>query len=136
LNMQRLRESLKEHEGKRLKVYNDSVGIPTIGYGRNLQGVGISDEEADYLLTNDITRAWQGAMDVVPTFAALTDARQEVLVEMCFNLGVAGLSKFRKTLGYIAEKEWDAAAREMLDSKWAEQVKSRAQRLAVKFSQG
>lgn len=134
--MQRLRESLKKHEGKRLKVYDDTEGIATIGYGRNLVGVGISDDEAEYLLGNDITRAWQGAMEVVPSFATLTDARQEVLVEMVFNLGAAGVSKFRKTLFFIAEKDWDKAAEEMLDSQWAEQVGNRAVRLSQKFRMG
>ncbi len=137
MNTDRLITSLKHHEGKRLKPYNDSVYKKlTIGYGHNLDANGIPEWVADALLQTSIYKYAFDTTRVVPSFHGLTDARQEVLVEMVFNLGAAGLAGFKKTLGYIAECNWDEAAREMLDSKWATQVGRRANSLSRKFSRG
>jgi lysozyme len=136
VNIERLTASIKHHEGKVLKVYKDSVGVPTIGYGRNLKDVGVSEMEAEIMLQADIYRAIEGAVKVVPSFSTLTDARQEVLVEMAFNLGASRLAGFVKTLQLIEEGDWEGAAAEMLDSRWAEQVGHRAVRLSRKFAQG
>ena len=136
MNLTRLRESLKHHEGKRLKPYKDSVGVLTIGYGRNLDHVGISEAEAEALLDNDIRSAYQSALRVVPTLPLLTDARQEVVVEMTFNLGATRFGKFTKTLALIDARDWTKAALEMLDSRWAEQVGQRASTLSEKFRKG
>jgi len=136
VNIERLEQSLVDHEGVRLRPYKCTAGKTTIGVGRNLDDVGITKSEAMMLLRSDILRATEGAMRVVPTFAQLTDARQEVLVEMVFNLGEKGFARFLKTLAYIRGYEWDRAAAEMLDSRWAEQVGQRAINLSVKFGRG
>jgi len=136
VNHVRLIESIKHHEGLRLRVYTDTAGVSTIGYGRNLQDVGISEWMADAMLHEDISAAALSASRVVGSFNALTDGRQEVLVEMAFNLGAVGLAKFTKTLQFIADEQWEHAAAEMLDSRWAQQVGQRAVRLSRKFMQG
>ncbi len=136
MNLHRLRDSLKHHEGKRLKPYKDSVGVLTIGYGRNLDHVGITESEAEALLDNDIRTAYESALRVVPSLPLLTDARQEVVVEMTFNLGATRFGKFNKTLAFIHAREWTEAALEMLDSKWATQVGQRADTLSEKFRKG
>ncbi len=136
MNTDSLIASLKHHEGKRLRPYKDSVGKTTIGYGHNLEANGIPDWVAEALLQTAIYRCAFDATRVVPSFHRLTDARQEVLVEMVFNLGAAGLAGFVKTLGYIEGCKWKEASAEMLDSKWATQVGSRAKSLSRKFARG
>jgi lysozyme len=128
-SMQLLRAQLIEHEGFRLRVYFDSVGIATIGVGRNLVDKGLSKHEALYLLDNDIHEC---IADLVtfPWFDALDPVRQRVLIDLRFNLGPRRFRKFRNTLAAIEEGRYGDAADGMLASKWAEQVKGRAIRLA------
>lgn len=130
MNIERLRKSLKQHEGRRLSPYKDSVGVLTIGYGRNLEAVGISEDEAELMLDNDMRRAYEAARVLVPVFGLLSEPRQEAIVEMIFNLGAAGFGKFSKMLSALNRHEYDVAADEALLSKWAEQVGSRATKLA------
>lgn len=132
----KLRAQLTRHEGCVLKPYRDSVGVLTIGVGRNLEHVGIDEDEAAYLLSRDIDRAVVGVVHRFPWVADLTPARQSVLVNMCFNLGLAGLSKFVHTLELVKRGEYDAAADAMLHSKWATQVKGRATELAEQMRCG
>ncbi|HWP84897.1 MAG TPA: glycoside hydrolase family protein [Terriglobia bacterium] len=121
---------LKRHEGFRQFPYRDTRGILTIGYGRNLESRGITAEEASYLLENDILRAVKSLRERLSGFAQLGPARQAVLVNMAVNLGVNGLLGFRKTLAAIEVGDYAEAAREMLRSRWAEQVPARARELA------
>ena len=136
MNTDRLVASLKHHEGRRLRPYKDTVGKITIGYGHNLDANGIPEWVADALLVSALYKHAFDATRVVPSFHRLTDARQEVLVEMVFNLGAAGLAGFKLTLGYIEGCKWKEAAKEMLDSKWATQVGNRATSLSRKFARG
>ena len=130
MNYYHLLNQLKEHEGFRAHPYKDTVGKWTIGYGRNLDDVGISQEEAEQLLRNDINTAILAVKMLVPRFNNMTDIRKEVLVNMVFNMGPTRLAGFRKMLAAIEEEEWGKAAEEMLDSQWALQVKRRAHELA------
>ncbi len=125
-----LREQLPIDEGNRLKPYRDTVGKLTIGVGRNLDDVGLRQNEVDFLLDGDIAQAVKTAQSVVSNFDALTDARKAVVANMAFNLG-RGLSAFTQTIKAIEESRWNDAADEMLKSKWAEQVGARATRLAA-----
>jgi lysozyme len=129
-------EQLMLHEGVRLKPYRDTVGKLTIGVGRNLDDVGLFRSEADFLLSNDIARVYRDCLQAFPFFTALDHVRQKVLLDMCFNLGIAGLKKFKRTLGYVAAGEYDKAAAAMLESKWARQVGKRAHRLAEMMRSG
>lgn len=127
---------LRRDEGYRLSVYTDSAGNLTIGVGRNITGVGISAEEAEYLLGNDIYRAISGINKFIPWAADLDDARYGVIVNMTFNLGIGGLMNFEHFLAFMRERDWPNAAKEMLNSKWANQVGPRAHRLATQIETG
>lgn len=166
----KLYEMLKLHEGYKTKVYNDSLGIPTVGIGYNLnwniplakkefQSIGLdydkvksgqvelSDKEIKQLYNKSMVRAYYDVKDIYPEFHLFPEEIQMVLLDMNFNLGKTRFSGFKKThqlfkLGIMAEfqyrktgnikywqdaqKSYNAAAKEMLDSKWAKQVKGRS----------
>ena len=124
-----LKAQLERHEGLRLKPYRDTVGKLTIGIGRNLDDVGIAPEEAELMLDNDID-AVERHLKTVDEYSELDPVRQVVLANMCFNLGFYGLMAFRRMWKAIARRDYVAAAAEMLDSRWARQVGSRADELA------
>ena len=141
MNMSRLTNTLIRHEGSvisngRHMPYVDTVGKTTIGFGRNLTDRGISESEARYLLQNDIQDHLNELRSALPWFHALDDVRQEVLVNMAFNLGVPGLLKFHNTLASVEEGNYTTAAHGMLDSKWASQVGKRATELARAMETG
>ena len=146
-----LLQKLVAHEGLRLQVYEDSLGIATIGIGRNLEARGITPEalawmaipnmaivhtmgitEADavYLAQNDVQIVEEELVRAHPCVDRLDAVRQLVLVDMAFNMGVPRLGKFKKMWAAIHENNFEEAAKEMLDSRWANQVKSRATKLA------
>ena len=132
-------EQLKRDEGIKLHAYQDHMGFWTIGIGRLIdlrKGGGISQEEAEYLLANDIKRRERELTICLPWFTELDDARKGVLMNMSFQLGTAGLMKFKKTLDLIRRGQYMAASNEMLQSTWAEQTPERAQRLAKQMMTG
>ena len=129
-------EQLKEHEGFRSKPYLCTAGKLTIGYGRNLDDVGISKDEAEELLMNDIRAATQELVRAYPFVDELDSVRFNCLVNMCFNLGISRLSKFKKMWAAIEAKQYRRASEEMLDSKWAKQVGVRAEELAYQMLTG
>lgn len=132
----KLRAQLQRHEGVRRFPYRDTVGKLTIGCGRNLDDVGISAGESDYLLTNDIdVRVLALAKRYPSWFPALDPVRQAVLVNMAF-MGLSRLAGFRKMLSAIGAKDYETAAAEMLSSKWATQVGARAAELAIQMRTG
>jgi lysozyme len=124
-------EMLKRHEGLKLKPYKDTVGKLTIGYGRNLDDVGISKEEAEMMLRNDFSRTMAAVRNNIAFFDELDIDRQDVLLDMCYNLGIKKLLTFKKMLNFLSEHKYNEAAKEMLDSLWAKQVKGRASELAL-----
>jgi lysozyme len=131
-----LKDMLIRHEGLRLTPYNDSLGVLTIGVGRNLRDVGISRSEADILLQNDIDRAEDDANHHFYWFYALDNARQVVVLSMIFNLGISRFSLFSKTINYIAVQKYREASEEMLKSSWAKQVGQRAIELSMIMQNG
>ena len=133
--MQKLIENLKRHEGLRLKPYLCSEGKITIGFGRNLEDMGISEKEAEMLLMSDIERCYE-ELDVFSWFHDLDQVRQEAMVNMLFNLGLPTFLEFKRTLKFMAEGAYSQAAAEMLDSKWANQVGDRAKELAYMVETG
>lgn len=124
------------HEGLRLKPYRCTADKLTIGFGRNLEDKGITQEEAEYLLSNDILAVQSVIWKSIPAYDRLNDARKGVLVNMAFNLGMNGLLKFKKMLSAIEYGHFTQASREMLDSNWANQVGNRAQELAEQMKTG
>jgi lysozyme len=133
--VQKLIENLKRHEGLRLKPYLCSEGKITIGFGRNLEDMGISEKEAEMLLMSDIERCYE-ELDVFSWFHDLDQVRQEAMVNMLFNLGLPTFLEFKRTLKFMAEGAYSQAAVEMLDSKWANQVGDRAKELAYMVETG
>ncbi|MDO9631287.1 MAG: glycoside hydrolase family protein [Humidesulfovibrio sp.] len=133
MNAQRLAEDLLRDEGLRLKPYRCTAGRLTIGVGRNLDDHGITESEALLLLDNDIKDCWGRLAAAQPWVLAAPEAVQEVLANMCFNLGLAGLLGFRQTLALLQAGRFAEAAAAMLRSKWAGQVGARAERLAQRL---
>ena len=129
-------EQLKRHEGFRSKPYHCTAGKLTIGYGRNLDDVGISRSEAEKLLKNDIQECIVQLHARFPAVEKLDTIRFDCLINMCFNLGIHRLSKFKKMWEAIEEGKYQRASEEMLDSKWANQVGVRAQELAYQMLTG
>lgn len=125
-----LKKDLLKHEGLRLKPYKDTVGKLTIGIGRNLDDVGISEEEAFYLLENDIKKVVDQVTKRFKWFQDLNDVRQDVILNMVFNLGIKKFSEFKMTIYFLEEKQYDQAAIEMIESSWATQVGQRAKELS------
>lgn len=124
-------EQLKVDEGLRLQPYRCTAGALTIGYGRNLDAVGITQEEADIMLRADVEIAEKGAQALVGNvWDDLSPARQAVLINMTFNLGRTRLAAFTDFLAALRVADYDTASLEMLDSRWARQVGARADRLA------
>lgn len=150
-----LRDQLIRHEGLRLKAYKCTAGKWTIGVGRNLDDKGITPEEtaalgitresclcdgiteaqAYVLLENDIRDARAEAAKL-PVFHMLDPVRQDALVNMAFNLGLPRLSKFKRMLAALEDADWQGAAQEALESKWAKQVGPRAYELAKQLQTG
>jgi lysozyme len=133
--MSKLRDSIRQHEGWRNKAYRDSEGIWTIGYGRNLQELEIDKEIGEKWLDQDVATAAMYA-ERFPEFHKLDAVRKDVLIEMVFNMGPSRVAGFRKMLGAIRDGDWEEAAIQMLDSKWAKQVGQRARRLAKQMESG
>lgn len=136
LNTERLKQILIKHEGLRLKPYTDTVGKLTIGVGRNLDDRGISKDEALYMLENDIKIVEKEAREIFENFDQLDDVRQEVILNMLFNLGKAKFLSFKKFIQAVKERNFEKAADEMLNSKWARQVGKRAQELSFAMRNG
>ena len=156
-NSENFVNKLIAHEGLRLQVYKDTLGIDTIGIGRNLEDRGITKEELDwmdipsmdavyeygiteadamYLAKNDVQIVEEELVRAHPCVDKLDAVRQLVLMDMAFNMGVPRLRKFTKMWNAIHENKFDIAAKEMLDSRWAVQVKSRSTKLAHAMHHG
>ena len=124
--MNKLIEQLKIHEGVKLKPYKCTAGKLTIGVGKNIEDNGITLEEAEYLLQNDIAEARSQLLHAFPWMGELNDARISAMINFTFNVGIGTVKKFKNTLSYMQSGEWDKAADEMMDSRWARQVGNRA----------
>ena len=126
---QQLCDQLIRHEGLKLHPYLCPAGKLTIGVGRNLSDNGISEAEARVLLANDIAVS-EAELCQYPFWRDLSAARKMALIDMHFNLGLGRFKKFKRMLAAIQAGDYELAAREMLDSKWARQVGKRAVTLA------
>ena len=131
-----LKDQLLRDEELRLKPYTDSVGKLTIGVGRNLSDKGISFQEAQTLLVNDIGAALSELQSALPWTATLDDVRKGAMLNMTFNLGIGGLLEFHDFLARMERGDFPGAAGAMLDSLWARQVGARATRLSIQIQTG
>ena len=124
--MTKLIEQLKRHEGVKLKPYFDTVGKCTIGIGRNLDDIGITEKEAEMLLEHDIQEA---VVQLTRRFAwtrDLDEVRFAALINFTFNVGIGTVSKFVNAMALLKDGKYDMAADEFLQSRWAKQVGQRA----------
>ena len=125
--MSKLSDQLRIHEGVRTHFYRCTSGLATIGVGRCIEegSLGLSDDEIDYLLENDIKRCKQELISL-SWFADLDPVRQDAIVNLCFNLGLTRLMGFQNAMGAMAVGDYEKAADEFLDSRWAKQVGQRS----------
>ena len=119
---------LKRDEGLRLTVYKCSADKQTVGYGHNLENTPISTHAAEVILTDDIERTISRC-NSFPWFDGLSPVRKRVIINMCFNIGFTGVSKFKNMIKAIIDEDWRTASIEMMDSNWYTQVGARAERL-------
>ena len=126
---------LKKHEGYRRFPYLCTAGKLTIGFGKNIQEVGLTEEEAAYLLEKDVLGA-VGRLRTEPYWLDLNEVRQAVLINMVFNLGWSRFNGFKQMLARVQSADYAGAAAEMMASRWADQVKGRAVELAEMMKSG
>ena len=138
MNIEYVKKQLLRHEGSRSKPYKDNAVPPklTIGVGRNLDDVGIFQDEIDLMLTNDINRAIQDLNDHIEWWNSLDEARRIVLVNMTFNMGITRLLKFQKMLTALQSGDYTKAGDEMINSEWYKQVGVRALELVNQIKTG
>ena len=136
--MSKLIEQLKRHEGIRTHAYQCTANMTTVGVGRNIDedgGLGLSVDEIEFLLENDIRRCKQELI-TLPWFPEIDSVRQDALINMCFNLGMTRLLGFKNALTAMSVGDYDLAADEFMDSRWAKQVGSRADEVCEMIRSG
>lgn len=132
MNHERLTKHLIRDESEELRLYQCQTGHNTIGIGRNLDANGISEEESRLMLKNDI-KAHEYELRAFSWFENLSDIRQEVLLNLHFNIGHVSFLGFRRMIWAIENGNYNDAGDEMMDSKWFRQVGVRAERLVKAF---
>ena len=125
-----LLEAIKLSEGFRDRVYKDTLGIDTIGYGFAIKDLVLDEDISEMILRRKLDALIDRVNKAFKFVKDMPEAGQDVMYEMCYQLGVSGVSKFKKTLAYLENKEYRMAASEMLDSKWHRQTPNRSQRLS------
>lgn len=126
-------EMLRKHEGVESHAYKCTAGKITIGVGRNIDpdgGIGLSDDEINYLLNNDIKRVTKELRAAFGWFDGLDTVRKDAMVNLGFNLGTPRLKLFKNALAAMESGDYETAATEFLDSRWARQVGGRAVEVA------
>jgi lysozyme len=122
-------EMLRVHEGVETHAYKCTADKTTIGVGRNIDpsgGIGLSSDEIDYLLSNDVKRVSAELIRAFSWYSELDEVRKDAMIDMCFNMGLPRLKLFKKSLAARANGDYDIAAIEFLDSNWANQVGGRS----------
>ena len=139
MNIDKLREQLKIDEGVKYEVYKDHLGYPTFGIGHLVVegdeehgkpvGTPVSEDRVNAVFESDVQKFVSESKKVFPNLDELPEEAQQVIVNMCFNMGAPRLSKFKKFIAAVNDGNWSTAAVEMMDSRWATQVGKRAERL-------
>ena len=125
-----LLDAVKLSEGFRDKVYKCTEGVDTIGYGFAIKDLVMDEDIAEMILRRKLDALIDRVNKTFDFVKDMPEAGQDVIYEMCYQLGVSGVSKFKKTLAYLENKEYRMAASEMLDSIWHRQTPNRSQRLS------
>ena len=126
MDMSKLINTLRRHEGVKNTLYKCTSDKWTIGVGRNLKDVGLSEEEIDMLLQNDITRTEELLDEYMDWWSNLDYVRQDAMINFVFNVGIGTAMKFKKAMTALEEGDYEIAADEMMDSNWSKQVGDRA----------
>tara|TARA_R110002049_G_scaffold56928_4_gene156591 strand:+ start:1256 stop:1675 length:420 start_codon:yes stop_codon:yes gene_type:complete len=136
--MEQLIAMLKRHEGVKSHIYKCSAGYESIGVGRNISksGLGLSEDEVDYLLESDISRVIKELSSEYPWFSSLDDVRKDAMIDISFNLGATRLRGFKRALAAMDVANYKTASLEFLDSKWSRDVKGRSTELAYMIETG
>ena len=128
--MQDIIEQLKIHEGYKPRVYKCTAGVDTIGIGFAIKDLYLSEEVCDMILQEKLEELEERFEKKFNWFKSSPVEVRNVMLNMAYQLGFAGFCKFKKTIGYLEEADWDNASIEMLDSKWAKQTPNRAKELS------
>jgi lysozyme len=123
-------KSVKLSEGFRDKVYKCTEGYDTIGYGFAIKDLVMDEDIAEMILIRKLDSLKKRILAKFPFVADLPESVQDVVIEMCYQLGLGGFSKFKKTIALLRLGNYEACSSEMLDSKWARQTPNRAKRLS------
>lgn len=134
--IEQVKADLRRDEGLRLTCYKCSQGFYTIGFGRNLEGKGISRAEAEMLLDHDVAEIMADLDRLLPWWRTLSADQMRGLCSMAYQLGIAGLLEFKRTLAALQAGDGAKAAEYALQSKWAQQTPERARRVAHLLSRG
>ena len=139
MNIDQLRDTLKIDEGVKYEIYNDHLGYPTFGIGHLVVesdeehgkpvGTSVSEDRVNAVFDKDVAVMVDEAKKIFPNLDTLPEEEQQVIVNMTFNMGRPRLSQFKKFIAGVNAGDWDKAAVEMMDSRWAKQVGARAERL-------
>ena len=125
-----LLERIKHHEGFRSKVYKCTEGYDTIGYGFAIKDLVIDEDIAEMILMRKLDILMNRIQKTFNWWRSAEDEVKNVVVEMCYQLGLSGFSKFKKTIDHLENKRYGKASVEMLDSKWSRQTPNRALELS------
>tara|TARA_R100000951_G_C2645438_1_gene182432 strand:+ start:1884 stop:2288 length:405 start_codon:yes stop_codon:yes gene_type:complete len=125
-----LKDSIKKHEGYVGIVYKDSLGIDTIGYGFAIKDLELDEDICDIILERKLDNLKSMVELKFDWYKYMPQEIKNIVMEMCYQLGVTGFSKFKKTIAYLQNKEWSNASVEMLDSLWAKQTPNRAKEMS------
>ncbi len=128
--MSNLIEQIKESEGFRPTVYQCTEGYDTIGYGFAIKDLVLGEDICEIILERKIAELKLRIQQKLPFYDDMPEKAQDVIVEMCYQMGINGFSKFKKTIDHLMRKDYKAASVEMLDSRWAKQTPNRAKKLS------
>ena len=123
-------DNIKESEGFRSQVYQCTAGLDTIGFGFKVSDLELDMDMAEEILVRKLEKLIRRVKNRFSWVNESPFEIQDVIYEMCYQMGVSGFSKFKKTIKYLADKNYDKASKEMLDSRWARQTPNRAIRLS------
>jgi|TARA_Y100000114_G_scaffold25245_1_gene20936 lysozyme len=132
MNLDNLKNEIKKEEGYRLEVYTDTEGYPTGGYGHKIidgEEIPTTKEGWEELFEKDFARAYEGGMNICMGWP-IKDEAKEIIIHMVYQMGEAGVRKFKNALKHLEQGAYSDCAAEMLDSRWAKQTPNRAKRLS------
>lgn len=136
MNLDRIKIDLRADEGYARQPYRCPAGKLTIGVGHNIEDNGLSDEVIEHILEEDVAKAEADAREIFSSYDELDEVRQEVLVNMAFNMGRSRLAKFIQFIEAVKRNDFAEASNQMVDSGWYKQVGRRAQKLAMRMAVG